>query len=93
MRLNVGIVTIEQFLDPLDRKALAHVNILAATVVALAFGVLVGEHGVLDSHHQRVGVVLRSDQFRMIFLTAFFVLNSAYRTGRLTRSNTSWFRR
>src|SRR5690606_17897056 len=51
---------------------------LAAAVVALAWvtlGVLVGEHRILDGHHQRARVVLGGDQFDMILLTARFVVD------------------
>src|SRR5690606_34983359 len=48
---------------------------LAAAVVALAgiaFGVLVGHHRALCFEHARAGIVFRSDQFDMIFLTPGF---------------------
>nr|BFE95561.1 hypothetical protein GCM10020185_60970 [Pseudomonas brassicacearum subsp. brassicacearum] len=78
MRLDVGVIAIEQHLDPLDGQALSHVDILATAVVALArvtFGVLVGEYRVLNRHHQWAGVVLGGDQLDVIFLAAFFVVN------------------
>ncbi|MNP04139.1 hypothetical protein D3C76_960450 [compost metagenome] len=78
MRLDVGVIAIEQRLDPLDGQAFRHIDVFATAVVALArvtFGVLVGEYRVLDSHHQRAGVVLGSDQLDVVFLAALFVVN------------------
>ncbi|MNQ66474.1 hypothetical protein D3C85_809660 [compost metagenome] len=75
MGLDVGVVAIEQRLDPFDGQALGHVHILAAAVVALAriaLGILVGEHRVLDGHHQRAGIVLGGDQLDMVLLATFF---------------------
>ena len=71
MRLHVGVVGAEQALDAIDGQLLDHVDVLAATVVALAgiaFGVLVGQHRALGLEHARAGVVLRGDQLDVVFL-------------------------
>jgi hypothetical protein len=76
--LNVGVVAVEQLLDPLDGQTFGHVYIRASAVVALArvaFSILVCKHRILDSHHQRAGVVLGGNQFDVLFLSVFFVLD------------------
>ncbi|MCY1181189.1 hypothetical protein D9M73_216790 [compost metagenome] len=62
-------------LGALDGQGLDLVYVLATTVVALAritFGVLVGQAAALGLHHALAGVVLRGDQFDVIFLTLLF---------------------
>ncbi len=71
MRLHVGVVGTEQRLGALDGERLRLVDELAAAVVALAgvaFRVLVGQHRTLRPHDSLRSVVLRSDQFDMLFL-------------------------
>ena len=53
--LNVGVVAVEQLLDPLDGQTFGHVYILASAVVALArvaFSILVCKHRILDRLHR-----------------------------------------
>ncbi len=62
-------------LEAVDGELLGHVDVLAATVVALArvaFGVLVGQLGALGFHHRVADVVLGGDQFDVLFLTLVF---------------------
>ncbi|MDT4775841.1 hypothetical protein FQZ97_79810 [compost metagenome] len=71
VRLDVGVVGAEQLLGAVDGQLLDLVDELATTVVALAriaFGVLVGQAAALGLHHPLAGVVLRGDQFDMVFL-------------------------
>ena len=73
MRLHVGIVRIEQFLDPLNRQLFGDIHVFATAVVALAgvaFGVLVGQLAALGFHHPRAAVVFRRDQLDVVFLAA-----------------------
>ncbi|MNF91970.1 hypothetical protein D3C84_745950 [compost metagenome] len=72
VRLDVGVIGAEQLLGALDGQRLNLVDVLAATVVALAritFGVFVGQAAALRFHHALAGVVLRRDQLDVIFLT------------------------
>ena len=78
VRLDVGIVGAEQLLGTVDGQLLDHVDVFAATVVALAwvaFGVLVGQDRALGFHDCRAGVVFRSDQLDMLFLAQSFLLH------------------
>ncbi|MDR6356321.1 hypothetical protein Q3H58_002992 [Pseudomonas psychrotolerans] len=76
VRLDVGVVGAEQLLGALDGQLLDLVDVLAATVVALAriaFGVLVGQHAALGFHDALAGVVLRSDQLQVMLLAPRFL--------------------
>ena len=76
MRLHVGIGGTEQLLGPLDGESLGDVHEFAAAIVAfarVAFGILVGEYGALRFEHPWARVVLRGNQFDVIFLAAAFV--------------------
>ena len=78
MRLHVGVVGTEQLLGTLDGQRFSDVHVLAATVVSLAgiaLGVLVGQYGSLRLKHARTRVVLRCDEFNVLFLTTFLVGN------------------
>ena len=78
VRLDVGVVGAEQLLGAVDGQLLDHVDVLAATVVALArvaLGVLVGQHAALGFHHRRAGVVFRGDQLDVLFLALSFLLH------------------
>jgi hypothetical protein len=73
VRLEVGEVGAEQFLNTINRELLCHVDMLAAAIVTLAgisLDVLVGEHGALGLHHLGAGVVLRRDQLDALLLAA-----------------------
>src|SRR5690606_34054050 len=79
VRLDVGVVGAEQLLGTVDGQLLDHVDVLAATVVALArlaFGVRVGQHAALGLHHRRAGVVLGGDQLDVFFLALGFLLHA-----------------
>ncbi|MCY1420415.1 hypothetical protein D9M71_360350 [compost metagenome] len=72
VRLHISVVCAEQLLGTVDGQLLDHIHMLATAVVTLAritFGVLVGQAAALGLHHTFAGVVLRGDQFDVIFLT------------------------
>ena len=74
MRLDVGVIGVEQLLGAVDGQLFGDIHELAAAVVALAriaFGVLVGQHRTLGLEHARAGVVFRGDQLDVIFLALF----------------------
>jgi hypothetical protein len=76
--LNVGGFGAKQFLQAVDGQLLGDVDVLAATVIALAritFGVLVGQLRTLRGHHRVAHIVLGSDQLDMLFLTPILVLD------------------
>ena len=76
MRLHICIARAEQLLEPRDREFFSHIDIFATAVIPFAritFGVFVGQHATLRFHHARAGVVLRGDQFDMIFLALALV--------------------
>ena len=78
MRLHVGVIGTEQFLGAVNGQLFNNINVLAATVVALAriaLGVLVGQYGALRLHDCRAGVVLRGNQLNVLFLTDSFLLH------------------
>ena len=84
VRLDVGVVGAEQLLGAVDGQLLDHVDVFAAAIVALvgiAFGVLVGQHAALGFHDRRAGVVFRSDQLDVIFLTLGFLLHGGIQVG------------
>ncbi|MNW67505.1 hypothetical protein D3C74_460960 [compost metagenome] len=79
MRLDVGEVRAEQFLDALDGQGLDDVDFFAAAVVAaarVAFGVLVGQHRALGLHDGLGGVVLRGDHFQAALLAGQFSVDA-----------------
>jgi hypothetical protein len=72
IRLDVGGIGTEQLLQAVDGDLLGDIDVLTATVVALAriaFGVLVGQLGALGFHDGLADVVFRRDQFDVVFLT------------------------
>jgi hypothetical protein len=74
VRLDVGGFGAEQLLQAVDGQLLGDVDVLAATVVALAriaFGVLVGQLRALRFHDRLADVVFGGDQFDVLFLTRF----------------------
>ncbi|SST14850.1 Uncharacterised protein [Acinetobacter baumannii] len=75
MRLDVGVVGAEQLPGAVDGQLLDLVDVFAAAVVALAriaLGILVGQATALRLHDPLAGVVLRGDQFEMVFLAGLF---------------------
>ncbi len=84
MRLDVGVIGAEQLFGAIDSQLLDHVDVFTAAVVALAwvaFGVLVGQYRTLGFHHRGAGVVFRSDQLDMLFLTLSFLLHGGKEIG------------
>ncbi|MCY1438595.1 hypothetical protein D9M71_548010 [compost metagenome] len=78
VRLDVGVVGAEQLLGAIDGQLLDLVDVLAAAVVALGritLGVLVGQPAALCLHDALAGVVLRGDQFEVVFLTGILGLH------------------
>ena len=72
VRLDVREFGVKELLGAVDRELLGDVDIFAAAVVTLAgiaLGVLVGELRALRSEHRTARVILRRNQFDMIFLT------------------------
>ena len=75
MRLYICIIGIKQLLGTFDGQLLGHIHVFTATVVALAritLGVLVGQHGALCLQYTRTGVILRGNQFNVLFLAPAF---------------------
>ena len=71
VRLDVGVGHAVQLLQPVDGQLLGNVDVLAATVVALAritLGILVGQYRALGLEDTRTGVVLGGDQLDVVFL-------------------------
>src|SRR5215469_3069229 len=71
VRLHIGGLGAEELFHAVDGERLSDVDILAATVVALAgiaFRVLVGELRPLRLQYRGARVVLRCDQLEMLFL-------------------------
>ena len=78
VRLHIGIGRAIEALQTINRQLLSDINILTATVVALAritLGVFVGHLTTLSCHNRRAGVVLRGNQFNVLFLTLIFLLH------------------
>ena len=76
--LHVCKVRSKKRFDAVDGELLDDVDVLAAAVVAprrVPFRVLVGEHAALRRQHARTGVVLRRDQFDMLFLPPIFLFD------------------
>ena len=83
VRLHIRVVRAEQRLGPLDRELLHDINELAAAVVALArvtLGVLIGQHRAHRRQHRLGRVILGSDQFETILLSARFALDRGRRS-------------
>ena len=67
MRLQVGVVGVEQRLGPLDADVLGVIDDRATAVVAptgVALGVLVAQRGAQCGEHGRRGEVLAGDQLQ-----------------------------
>ncbi len=74
VRLHVGVIGAEKFLDPIDREILGNVDPFASAVIALAritLGVFVGHHAGHGFAHGAAGVVLRGDQLEVLVLAPF----------------------
>ena len=72
MRLHVGMFAAEQLLEPVARKVLHDVHVLAAAVIALSgipFRILVGEVAPHRRHDGRRNDVLAGDEFEIAALT------------------------
>ncbi len=79
VRLDVSIVSAEQFFRAVDCQLFNHVDVFTAAVVTLAripFSIFVGQLRALRLHNARTGVVFGGDQFDVLFLTYFFLLHS-----------------
>ena len=75
MRLHVGILSAEEFLDALDGEVLYDIHHLAATIVAFArqtLGILVGKVRTHSVHHLVTYEILRSNQLHTLQLTLMF---------------------
>ncbi len=84
MWLDVGVISAEQLLGAVDGQLFDNVDVLATTVVALAwiaFGVLVGQGRALSFHDGRTGVVFRGNQLDVFFLTQSFLLHGGKQIG------------
>ena len=69
--LDVGVGHAVQLLQAIDGQLLGDIDVLAATVVALAritLGILVGQNRTLGLEDARTGVVLGRDQLDVVFL-------------------------
>ncbi|MNK84449.1 hypothetical protein D3C87_1042980 [compost metagenome] len=78
VRLHVRAFGAEQLFHTVDGQLLGHVDVFAATVVALAwvtFGVLVRQLRALRFHYGWRRVVFRRDQFDVIVLARVLFLN------------------
>ncbi len=78
VRLHVGVGRAEESLAAVDRELLRHVDEFAAAVVALAgvaFGVFVRQLAPLRRHHRGRRVVLRGDEFDVLFLALVLALD------------------
>ena len=78
VRLDVGVVDLEQALRARDRQLLERVDVALALVVALAgvaLGVLVGQDRSQRLEHRRRGVVLRRDEAHRLGLIALLRLD------------------
>src|SRR5690606_20707683 len=71
-------------LRTLDGQLLGDIDVLAAAVVSLArvpFSIFVRQNGALRFQHARARVVLRRNQFDVVFLTATLRLDSGLQLG------------
>ena len=78
IRLDVGSLGAEQFLDAIDRQLLGHIDMFATAVVALAgiaLCILVGKLRTLRFEHRVGHIVLGSDQLDVVFLAAILGLD------------------
>ena len=76
MRLHIYVVRIKKFFCTIYRQLLSHIDMFTPTIVALAwitFGILVGKDGPLSFKHSGTGVILRSNQLYVLFLTLLLV--------------------
>jgi len=78
VRLHVGGVGAKELLEAVDGQLLGHIDVLAATVIALArvaFGVFVGQLRALCRHHRWAGVVFAGDELDVLLLAQVFGLD------------------
>ena len=79
MWLHVGGIRAEDFLDAVNCELFRHVDVFAATVVALAgiaLCVFISQLRALGLHDSGGSVVFAGDEFDVVFLTGIFSLNS-----------------
>ena len=73
--LHVGVLGAEQFLGPIARQILDHVDVLAAAVVppaGIALGIFVGQHAADGLHDGGAGVVFAGDHLQPVLLALDF---------------------
>ena len=78
MGLYVGMFCTEQLHGTIACDVFQHIHIFATAVISfprITFGILIGQHRSGRFHHGCAGIVLGSDQFKSIDLTATFLLN------------------
>ena len=79
MRLHIGGVRAEDFLDAVNRELLCNVHVFTTTVVTLAriaLCIFIRQLRALGLHDSGRGVVFAGDEFDVVFLTGVFSLNS-----------------
>lgn len=84
VRLDVSVVSVEQFFRTIDRQLFNDINIFVIVVVAfvrIIFSIFVGQLRILRLYYARVGVVFGGDQFDVFFLTYFFLFYSLLQFG------------
>ena len=71
MRLNVGVLAIEQFFRAIDRELLDHVDKLATAVITLAgiaFRILIRKNAALRLEHRAAHNVFGRDELEFVAL-------------------------
>ena len=87
VRLHIHVFGPEQFLGPIDRKLLHHIDMFTTTIPAasgIAFRVLVGEQRALRLKDRAAHKVLRSNELNVILLSLAFRLHRRNTSGSLT---------
>src|SRR4051794_4265733 len=80
VRLNVCMLCTKEFLSPINRRLLDHVNKLTSSVISLfriTLGVLVRKNGAHCFEHRFADEIFRGNQFQSVALTRNFIVNSA----------------
>ena len=76
--LYIGIIGVEQLFHPVDGQLLNHVDELTSTVIALArvtLGIFIGQDRALGLQDPRAGVILRGNEFDVLFLAQRLTLH------------------
>src|SRR5690606_34577522 len=84
MRLYFRVGRAEQFLRTIDRQLLCDIDVLTAGLAAHpsgSFSIFVRQNGALRFQHARARVVLRRNQFDVVFLTATLRMDSGLQLG------------